>query len=630
MVMQLRDYQQEAVNAIFQYYEAGNAGNPIISAATGAGKSLIIGEFIKRVLQRYPGEKIIMGTHVADLISQNYQKIIAQWPEAPVGIYSAGLGKKQPWTAIVCGGVQSMYKKAHQLGFRAFLLVDECQLLSPHDDGMYMKLINELKKANPYLKVIGFSATPWRQKGGSLVEQENAIFTDIIYEISLGYLVKRGYLTSLISKSSLIQADLSSVKTIGGEYNAKQAEAALDRDELTKAAISEIEVLAVERKHFLFFCSGVNHAFHVRDELRARGWEADVITGETPQLERTQMLNKFRNSKTRYALVNNAVLTTGTDLPNVDCLIFLRGTKSASLYIQICGRGARPVYAAGYDLSTDAGRLAAIAAGAKPNCLVLDYAGNIERFGAVDLIEMPRARKKKGEDDEDSQPTSPPQKICPKCREPIFISTMECKCGYIFPAPEKPKHDESASNAAIMSTEIQAQIHKISHVVYKVHMGPSGIPSLRVQYYDNFGFIACEYICFSHAGYARQKAESWARARMQGAAFVGINAYQVLEVEKGANEDEVKRAYRSLAKKYHPDLNPNDAAAEEKFKELNTANEILNDKRKRADLDFKLKKIGSMPKTTDEAYDMSSYFTQPLAVHIKKSGQNTQIIGYDF
>ncbi len=508
--MKLRDYQQEAVDSIFQYYKDGNKGNPIISAATGAGKSLIIGNFIKRVLQMYPDERIIMATHVADLINQNCQKIIAQWPEAPVGIYSAGLGKKQPWASIVCGGVQSMYKKTFQFGRRAFLLIDECHLLSPKDDGMYMTFINELKEVNPYLKVVGFSATPWRQKGGSLINQKNAIFTDIIYDIGLGYLVRRGYLTPLIGKSSVIQADLSGVKTFAGEYNLRQAEAAIDKEELTREALNEVEELAYDRKHFLFFCAGIEHAYHILAELRRRGWDADVITGKTPQEERTKLLTKFKTSSTRYALVNNAVLTTGTDLPNLDCLVFLRATQSSSLYVQICGRAARPIYADGYNLSLDRGRLDAIATGAKPNALILDFAGNIERFGAVDLITMPRCREKGSVTGE---PESPPQKICPNCREPILIGIFECKCGYIFESDEKLKHDRTASDAAVSSSELTPETFEIEKVIYKAHLAKSGITTLRVQYYDSFGFITSEYVCFEHTGYARTKAEQWAHNR---------------------------------------------------------------------------------------------------------------------
>ncbi|WP_353096089.1 molecular chaperone DnaJ [Tissierella praeacuta] len=61
--------------------------------------------------------------------------------------------------------------------------------------------------------------------------------------------------------------------------------------------------------------------------------------------------------------------------------------------------------------------------------------------------------------------------------------------------------------------------------------------------------------------------------------------YEILGIEKNASEDEIKKAYRSLAKKYHPDLNPDNKEAEAKFKEANAAYEILSDPEKRSRYD---------------------------------------------
>ncbi len=56
-----------------------------------------------------------------------------------------------------------------------------------------------------------------------------------------------------------------------------------------------------------------------------------------------------------------------------------------------------------------------------------------------------------------------------------------------------------------------------------------------------------------------------------------IDYYKILEISKSASADDIKKAYRKLARKYHPDLNPNNKEAEKKFKEINEANEVLSE-----------------------------------------------------
>ena len=64
-----------------------------------------------------------------------------------------------------------------------------------------------------------------------------------------------------------------------------------------------------------------------------------------------------------------------------------------------------------------------------------------------------------------------------------------------------------------------------------------------------------------------------------------IDYYKTLGIDKAASQDDVKKAYRKLARKYHPDLNPNDKEAHTKFQQINEANEVLNDPEKRKKYD---------------------------------------------
>ncbi|HMC84585.1 MAG TPA: DnaJ domain-containing protein, partial [Chitinophagaceae bacterium] len=64
-----------------------------------------------------------------------------------------------------------------------------------------------------------------------------------------------------------------------------------------------------------------------------------------------------------------------------------------------------------------------------------------------------------------------------------------------------------------------------------------------------------------------------------------IDYYQVLGIGKNASADDIKKVYRKLARKHHPDLNPNDKEANKKFQQLNEANEVLSDPEKRKKYD---------------------------------------------
>lgn len=497
-MLELRPYQQDALDAAYDYYRLGGKGNILIDIATGGGKSIVIAKLIQDICQ-LPNRRILQLSHVKELISQNFSKLISLWPEAPVGIYSASLKKKQIGDRITIAGIQSCYKKGHILGFFHVVIIDEVHLLGEDSDGMYRTLLKRLREINPNIKVIGLTATPWRTKGGLLTKVENALFDEIVYSVGIKELVDQGYLCPLVGKQSKNQADLSKLDSVAGEFHLGQMEALMDNEILTNAALDEVVALGADRKAWLFFCSGVKHAHHVRDNLLSRNIEAACITGETPSLERDGILRMFKNGERYRALTNNAVLTTGTDIPRVDLLVMLRGTRSPGLMLQVAGRGMR--------LSPETNKV---------DCQILDYAGNLERFGFIDQIQAPSAKKKR-EDQE------APHKFCPECGLMTHISCLECKdCGYIFPVIDLYKHTTRADNAPVMSSE-QAEWYEIDGVFYDEHKGriinnedetkTTKPNTLKVTYVSG-ARIFREWVCINHDGFARRNAKKWLEKRM--------------------------------------------------------------------------------------------------------------------
>ena len=482
----LRDYQTEAVQTLHKPEAYADSGCPLIVLPTGSGKSLVIAAFIKSVFQ-FPNQKVAIITHVQELIEQNASALTAYWPEADYGIYSAGLKRNDTDQPILFCGIQSVWKKAFHLGMLNLILVDEAHLINAKASGMYRFFLAEARRANPHARVVGFTATTFRMKSGSLTYGEDRIFTNIAYQKPIAELIDAGYLAPLTTKAMKTEFDLSGISIQGGEYAAGQLESAMDQAHLTNAALEEVIAYGATRKSWLFFCSGVDHAHHVRDALRNLGVTAETVTGKTSKGERKRIFQDFKAGDIR-ALTGMSVFTTGFDAPAVDLLIMLRPTKSPGLYVQMAGRGTR------------------LAPG-KTDCLVLDFAGNINEHGPIDQVQpwIPKKRKQKG---------AAPVKECPECHSVVHASILTCPdCGYQFPPNEEPKHDTKASQAAILSRDLDPMAGiksvPVTEVVYSKHAKLFKPPSLRADYYNHISLVASEWVCLEHGGYPLEKAKRW-------------------------------------------------------------------------------------------------------------------------
>src|SRR3954468_22525736 len=107
MTHQLRHYQSTAIEAVSQHPSESD-GHTIGVLPTGTGKSLVLAEFIRRALTEYPGTRILVLQHVRELIQQNMTELLKHWPEAPIGVFSAGLGRKDKQAQVPFASIQSI------------------------------------------------------------------------------------------------------------------------------------------------------------------------------------------------------------------------------------------------------------------------------------------------------------------------------------------------------------------------------------------------------------------------------------------------------------------------------------------------------------------------------------------
>jgi DNA repair protein RadD len=493
--MELRNYQQEAVEATWSQLRTPQSGHPLIVMPTGSGKSAVIAKLAIDAVNLFQGRVVIL-QHRKELIEQNADKVrrMIDVP-IPIGLYSAGLNRRQINEDIILGGIQSIYNKAHLLGRRHLVIVDECHLIPRSSDGMFHEFFDSLGSLNPNLKIVGLTATPYRTDSGKLYGKE-CLFPRVTYDAEIQSLIAQGYLCPLSSDHSKTVYDTSKLHIRAGEFKSDEM-AALFGDDFAKIQSSCEEIVARSqgRKSILVFCSGVVHAQTVAEILsKMSGEEVGCVTGDVLPLERVSLLTRFKNQQLRW-LTNCDVLTTGFDAPCIDMIAILRATMSPGLFAQMCGRGLRL-----HD--------------AKRDCVVLDFGNNIRTHGPIDAIDFnKRAAAATGNGD----PDNAPKKTCPGCQAEVALSARVCECGFEFPKPEL-KHDATPDDAKIFSEPIEFEVTRQFFGRHEKKSDPNAPPTFRVDYVCrepgaegdlSESETISEWVCIEHEGFARGKAVAW-------------------------------------------------------------------------------------------------------------------------
>lgn len=392
----LRPYQQLAVDAAVIWCKR-SIEPAVLDLATGAGKSHIIAAIAAELHRISGGKHVMCLAPSAELVTQNREKYLATGN--PASIYSASAGGKCLRHPVVFGTPGTVKSAARRIGSRfCAVIIDEAHGITP----TVRHIIDAMRSQNDKLRVIGLSATPYRLNTGyiyAIDDKDRAVhdckepyFAKLLYRVPAHYLIEQGYLTQPIVSD--IGGDhyetLHMQVNSRGQFDAKDVDRAfIGRGRKTAAIVADIVERSRDRQGVMIFAATVQHAQEIMESLPP-GLSA-IVTGDTPKNQRTSIINMFKRRDLKY-LVNVSVLTTGFDAPHVDVIAIMRATESVALLQQIIGRGLRKC-------------------DGKQNCIVLDYAENVERHCPDGDLFNPKIRTKGSNEDAESCL----EVSCPEC-----------------------------------------------------------------------------------------------------------------------------------------------------------------------------------------------------------------------
>lgn len=515
-MFKLRPYQQEAVNNTVDYFRKSR--HPaVVVLPTGAGKSLVIAE-----LARIAKGRVLVLAHVKELVEQNYEKYRSYGEEA--GIFSASLGKKEKSQKVIFGSIQSIARASEDF-FKDFslLIIDECHRVADDGDTQYQEVIQQLKKNNSQICILGLTATPYRlglgwiyeySYSGELKSDEKRFFKQCVYELPLSYMIQNKFLTRPIKVDIPVTCyDFSELSEKNKMYTLSEVEELLkNQKRLTPLIVNNIVDITerFNRKGVMIFSASVRHAEEILSYLPDN--QAKLVVGDTDISTRNQIVEDFKNKKFKY-LVNVSVLTTGFDAPHVDVIAILRPTESNSLYQQIVGRGLR--------LEAE-----------KSDCFILDYTGMGHDIFTPEIsdkrpsqdtvpvtVECPECgfenhfwgktdmdgnilehfgRKCRGaHQDQRTLEITPCGyrfrfKLCHACGEQNDLTARECSIckATLIDADSKLKQAKLSKNAHILTPE---------KITFTERLDKNSNPYLEIRYYDNDAQYLSEAHFFNHS-----------------------------------------------------------------------------------------------------------------------------------
>jgi DNA repair protein RadD len=229
----------------------------------------------------------------------------------------------------------------------------------------------------PMAARLGLTATPLRTDGQGLRDA----FDEIVFGAAIHELIESGALARYraFEAPDEVLEQLPQLRRHHGDYASRDLAALMNQPRLVGDVVKEYLRHASGRKA-VAFAVNIDHSKALKDAFSAAGVRAAHLDGRAKESARALALDRLQRGDLDV-LCNVNLFTEGWDCPAVSCVIMARPTASLTLYLQSVGRGLRP-------------------APGKPDLIILDHAGNMERHDAPDAprdwsIEGPRQRAKR-------------------------------------------------------------------------------------------------------------------------------------------------------------------------------------------------------------------------------------------
>ncbi|KAF1965388.1 DEAD/DEAH box helicase-like protein [Bimuria novae-zelandiae CBS 107.79] len=424
----LREYQEECIQSVLAYLAKGHKRLGV-SLATGSGKTVIFTHLIDRLPAVGDASQTLILAHRRELVEQAARHCALAYPDKHVDI-EMGNNHASGAADITVASIQSIMSGERIVKFDParykLVLVDEAHHIVSQQ---YLDVLEHfgLRHQQDWTKVaapalVGVSATFSRFDGRKL----GTVIDHIVYHRDYVDMIEENWLSDVVFTTVEIKANLNKVSTTAnGDFKTAALSRAVNTEETNDLLVRAWAAKARGRKSTIVFCVDLSHVTNLTAKFRQYGIAAEFVTGDTPSRIRSARVDAFRRGDFSV-LLNCGVFTEGTDIPNIDCVLLARPTKSRNLLVQMIGRGMR--LNPGKENCHIIDMVSALSTGvvSTPTLFGLDPAEIIETASTKDMMELKeRKEEERKREDEASDVAETVRVLSPKAPGSITFTDYD-------------------------------------------------------------------------------------------------------------------------------------------------------------------------------------------------------------